>query len=41
MFEVKRFGKTLGKIIGNRDLARTKARVEKDFGKGCTLVRVL
>ena len=41
MFEVKRFGKTLGRVLGHRDMTKTKASAERLFGKGVTLSRVI
>lgn len=41
MYEVKRFGKVLGRILGHRDPDATKRAAEVRFGKGVTLAKVL
>lgn len=41
MFEVKRFGKVVGRILGRRELAATKADAEARFGKGVSIARVV
>lgn len=41
MYEVKRFGKVLGRILGHRNPDATKRAAEDKFGKGVTLARIL
>jgi hypothetical protein len=41
MFQVVRFGKVLGTVLGNRDLAKTKQNAVAKFGNGVTLKRVI
>lgn len=41
MFEVIRFGKVLGKVLGSRDAEKTKAAAVQRFGKGVTLRRAI
>jgi len=41
MFEVKRAGRVLGRILGRRDLAATKAEAIARFGKGVSLTRAI
>lgn len=37
MFEVKRFGKVLGKVLGRRTPEGTKAEAVKKFGEGVSI----